>query len=117
MRAKTSRPAESVPNQCAALGGFLIASRSTENGSGASHGAMTASAITMPRTIKAAPATRSRRKRDHAVFDLRLAAWPSVAATTRVGMVTTVATLAVPNPRVGVGVQDVGKQITEQHQG
>src|SRR5262245_7169646 len=115
-RANTSRPAESVPSTCVALGGFFTASRSTANGSGARTGARMASATTIARMTSATPATRSRRKRAHAVLVLRRGAAPSATARGCAGALTAVATLAVPNPGIGVRVQDVRHQVAQQHQ-
>ena len=67
-RANTSRPAESVPSQCAALGGFLTASRSTANGSGASQRREDGQHDDDGQHDQRSRATRSRRKRDQAVL-------------------------------------------------
>src|SRR6266849_4441796 len=99
-RARTSRPAESVPSQWAIPGAFLTASRSTANGSGDTSGAEMASTTTSPSVTRAAVAARSRRKRDQAVFVWRTGLVWTAVATLRVGAETAAATLAVPDARV-----------------
>src|SRR5260221_10061045 len=106
-RARTSRPAESVPSQCAAPGAFLTASRSTANGSGDTTGADMANTTTTPSVTNAAVATRSRRKRDQAVFVWRTGLVWATVTTLRVGAETAAATLAVSDTRVGIGIQHV----------
>src|SRR5258708_31873180 len=93
-RARTSRPAESVPSQCAAPGAFLTASRSTANGSGDTTGAAIANTTITPSVTNAAVATRSRRKRDQAVFVWRTWLVWVIVTTLRVGAETAAATLA-----------------------
>ena len=93
MRAQTSRPAESVPSGCSSDGGFLMASRSTVDGSEAMSGAATARIASSASTPSAAMATRSRVNRRHAVLPVRVALRleVSVAVVGRVGDATTVA--------------------------
>ena len=118
-RDHTSRPAESVPSRCAALGGCLTESRSTAFGARAKIGPKAASSTSSSRTTSETTATlvtREAAPRGVGLLARRGCDRRGARALESAPGGDGHGRLAVADPRVGVGVQDVGHEIAEQYQ-